>query len=160
MKQIVLVRHATAGWGDPGSSDFDRPLTEQGHEEARRRAQQLRELGVRPDRLISSPARRAHETARAFVEAYGLGPDRWNEDPSLYEADLPTLLDLCLSLDDEEHCVLYVGHNPGFHAWAVAQSRQPPMGMPPATVVVLDFDQQSWAEVARRLADSKRVLAD
>jgi probable phosphoglycerate mutase len=69
------VRHAqsqhhvlrlTGGWTDT-------PLTELGHEQARRVAARLRdELGVRPVRVYSSDLLRAMETARHIGEAFGV----------------------------------------------------------------------------------------
>ena len=47
-------------------------LTERGWEQARRAAHGLRRRGLRPDALISSPMRRARETASAVSEELGV----------------------------------------------------------------------------------------
>lgn len=76
--RALLLRHgesvhnaARSGEPLPGS-DGDR-LTERGIEQARTAGAGLRELGV--TRLLSSPLRRARETAQAVGEALGLDPE-------------------------------------------------------------------------------------
>ncbi|HEX5984737.1 MAG TPA: histidine phosphatase family protein [Solirubrobacterales bacterium] len=65
--------HNAARSGEPAAhSDSDR-LTEKGVEQAHAAGAGLRELGV--TRLLSSPLRRAQETARAVGEALGLDPE-------------------------------------------------------------------------------------
>ena len=51
-------------------------------------ASKLKELGLKPDLLLSSPARRAYDTARAFAEVFGLK-----------ESDI--LKDLCFYFEGE-----------------------------------------------------------
>ncbi len=79
--EFVLVQHAekdraTDDPADPG-------LTERGREQARLTGQRLRALGVR--RIISSPLRRAHETAHVAAEALGLASRDVQADPRLRE---------------------------------------------------------------------------
>lgn len=65
--------HNAARSGEPAAhSDADR-LTEKGIEQARAAGEGLRELGI--TRLLSSPLRRARETAQAVGEAVGVEPE-------------------------------------------------------------------------------------
>lgn len=60
----MLVRHATATDRAPdGGPDADRPLVEKGVAQTRRLAAALEAWGLRPDRVLASPWRRAAETA-------------------------------------------------------------------------------------------------
>jgi phosphohistidine phosphatase len=63
--KLYLVRHAIAeDVGTPGYEDDSlRPLTEKGGEKMRRIAGALKELGVEPDLIVSSPYVRASQTA-------------------------------------------------------------------------------------------------
>jgi phosphohistidine phosphatase len=56
---LYLVRHAEAA---PGQPDELRPLTPSGREQARRLGEKLREAGVHPDVVLTSPLLRARET--------------------------------------------------------------------------------------------------
>jgi len=70
---LVLVRHADAGdpaaWSGP---DAARPLSGKGRKQAQRLARFLREIGLEPDAIITSPKSRADETAAAIAEGLGI----------------------------------------------------------------------------------------
>src|SRR5262249_25887820 len=63
--KLYLIRHAEAvPLGDNGvTRDEDRPLTEKGREQCRIVALALRQLGVRLEKLLTSPLVRARQTA-------------------------------------------------------------------------------------------------
>jgi phosphohistidine phosphatase len=69
-RTFVLVRHATAADAPPaGGADADRPLVAKGIDQTRRLAAALDAWGLRPDRVLCSPWRRAVETAALLHEA-------------------------------------------------------------------------------------------
>ena len=65
--RVILVRHAEAA---PGEPDALRPLTPAGHDTARALGTVL--AREHPDAVVTSPLRRARETAAAIAEAAGL----------------------------------------------------------------------------------------
>lgn len=72
MARIYLVRHGepTGTWGT--SPDPDPGLSERGHAQAAETAQRL--LAHQPAHILTSPLRRASETADALVGLAGLSP--------------------------------------------------------------------------------------
>jgi phosphohistidine phosphatase len=66
---IWLLRHGEAAEGHP---DDDRPLTERGEEQARAAGAALAKLGVQIELCLSSPKRRAADTARLACESLGV----------------------------------------------------------------------------------------
>ncbi|HWC11353.1 MAG TPA: histidine phosphatase family protein [Acidimicrobiales bacterium] len=66
MKRIVLVRHGETEWSATGkhTSRTDVPLTGRGEELARVLGHRIQELRVTPTTCLSSPRRRAADTAR------------------------------------------------------------------------------------------------
>jgi len=62
--RLLIVRHAEAG---PGSPDELRTLTPAGREQARELGRRLREQGLEPNAVLSSPLLRARETAAALA---------------------------------------------------------------------------------------------
>ena len=66
MKRLVLVRHGETEWSATGrhTSRTDVPLTARGEELARTLGRRLEELGLAPAAFLSSPRRRAVDTAR------------------------------------------------------------------------------------------------
>jgi phosphohistidine phosphatase len=69
--QIYLLRHGIAENGAPGRPDSERALTDAGREKLRRVLERARDAGVRPSLILSSPYRRAIETADVAVEVLG-----------------------------------------------------------------------------------------
>jgi phosphohistidine phosphatase len=70
---LYIVRHGIAvDKTDPKAPpDAERPLTAKGVQKTRAAALGLKELGVKPDVLITSPYVRAAQTAEIFAEALG-----------------------------------------------------------------------------------------
>lgn len=63
-KQIILVRHAKAlELSEFSGMDFDRPLSERGESSLKFVARYLRLIGVKPDKIVASPAIRTKQTA-------------------------------------------------------------------------------------------------
>ena len=63
---IFLIRHAKTQYPSLGMDDFDRALIESGKQEAARVSAKLVARGIKPDIIISSPAKRAKMTAEIF----------------------------------------------------------------------------------------------
>lgn len=61
--QIYLLRHGIAEDAAPGQADSDRALTGEGRDKLRRVLKRARAGGVAPGLILSSPYRRALETA-------------------------------------------------------------------------------------------------
>lgn len=112
MKKLSLLRHAKSSWDDTVLRDFDRPLNPRGKKAAATMGQEARRLGLRPDRLVASPAARVTETLNFFFEGYGerLEP-LW--DQRLYLASSATLIDIIQETDDGVGHLMLAGHNPG-----------------------------------------------
>jgi phosphohistidine phosphatase len=106
-----VLRHAKAS-REGGKSDFERPLTRRGRRDAPRMARWLKSRDLVPDLIVSSPARRASETAELVLDEVGLG-DAVRLDERVYNADVAALLAVLAELPDDARRVLLVGHNPG-----------------------------------------------
>lgn len=138
MRELVLLRHAHAEPSVPGQADPDRPLTDHGRAEAAGAARWMAAHGLRPDRVLCSPAVRARQTLEVVLEA--LGTDLpWQVEPRIYEAT-PGALVAVADEAGEAGRVLLVGHNPGLEQLvALLASGQSGdyRGMPTAGVAVL-----------------------
>lgn len=71
---LLLLRHGIAEEPRAEQSDADRALTARGRSRTRAVLDRLVAVGLRADRLLSSPLLRAHQTAEIAVEA-GWAPD-------------------------------------------------------------------------------------
>jgi phosphohistidine phosphatase len=111
MRYMLLMRHAQAAFPDPGMTDFDRPLTSHGHDQAKANARALALTGLTPDHVLCSPARRAMETLTHVVDMLGLETDSVQYMSTLYTGDPATYLAAANAAADSRITML-IGHNP------------------------------------------------
>lgn len=69
--QIYLLRHGLAEDVKPGGKDPDRALTAEGKRKLRETLRHARSAGVRPNLILSSPYKRAVETAEVAAAVLG-----------------------------------------------------------------------------------------
>lgn len=112
-RELLLLRHAKSDWAGPAQSDFDRPLAGRGKKEAPKVGDWLRRQGLVPDRVVSSPARRARQTTKRVCEGLGYDTAQVVWEPRVYEAEVGTLLAVVGECPPTARRVLLVGHNPG-----------------------------------------------
>ncbi len=114
MKTVFLVRHAKSSWENDYLADINRPLNDRGLRDAAFMARLLRDKGIKPDVLISSPAVRALTTAGLFKTELAIaGKDLVVRD-EIYEAGPSSILYLIASLPEAHNTVMLFGHNPTF----------------------------------------------
>src|SRR6185503_19133772 len=101
MKSLILVRHAKSSWKHPELKDIERPLKKRGLRDAPVIGKVLKELHVKPDVIISSPAERALATAKILAGELGLGKSDIKEEPNLYLNSGSKLLHEINALDDQ-----------------------------------------------------------
>jgi phosphohistidine phosphatase len=142
------VRHAKSSWKDPTLDDFDRPLKKRGKRDAPRMGERLAARGVRPDRIVSSPARRARDTAAAVAAELGWDEGAIELDERIYGASVIALLEIVRDLDDDDAHVMLVGHNPGLTDLANVLTGEEIENVPTAGVVDVTFTAESWRDVA------------
>lgn len=73
MAKIILLRHGDAE-PDTGSGDAARPLTDRGREQAAAAGRVLAELDLIPEACLTSPKKRALQTAELACGSLGLTP--------------------------------------------------------------------------------------
>jgi phosphohistidine phosphatase len=108
---IYLVRHGIAGPASATVSDANRSLTANGTRKMSRVAAGLKRLGIVPDAVLSSPLRRAEETATILTRV--LAPQIEVEIyPPLAPGYAPADLLNGLTAHRRAHSVILVGHQP------------------------------------------------
>ena len=151
MKTIYLVRHATAEKGKPKSSDLKRVLSNKGKKEAVKIVKKLKKNGMLPDLLISSPAKRAIQTARVFAKAIKYPMDKILLNKMLYEANnassKETLLEYVRGMDNKFQSVIIFGHDPLLTEFAHHLQRDFTEALPKCAVVRFDFGNISWTKI-------------
>ena len=146
MKSILLVRHAKSSWDDPSLNDFDRPLNERGKKNAPEMAVRLHDKGIRLDMLVSSPAKRAKQTAKAFQKILAIDNLQFVED--LYLAAPSTFANVIAGLPSNVKTVAIFSHNPGITDFANSLTTTRIDNMPTASIFAVNADVADWAEFA------------
>ena len=149
MKELFLLRHAKSSWDDSDLADFNRPLNHRGKEDAPKMGERLRKMGILPDLIVASPAKRAKKTAKIVAGKLGFDEEKIVWDERIYEASPQTLLYLVCQLPDETKKVMIVGHNPGLTMLANILGDVAIDNIPTAGVVGIAFDAKKWDEACR-----------
>jgi len=74
----------------------------------------LREQNLLPDYIVSSPAKRAEQTTLRTCKFAEIPKTSIVWERRVYEADVPTLLEVLGQCPSDKQRVMIVGHNPGF----------------------------------------------
>lgn len=128
-------------------NDRDRPLNERGNTDAPRMGRRLKERDLTVDLIISSPARRTQETAKALAAILGYHTELIKTIDALYHADEDTLIRTIRNLPDVHDCIMLVGHNPGLTDFVNAMQLTFIDNVPTCGVASLSFTCSSWKEV-------------
>jgi phosphohistidine phosphatase len=107
-RRLVLIRHAEAAGA---AVDVDRPLTDQGVEQAAALGRWLQQNALTPDRVVVSVAVRAGRTwERAAAQL--TSPPTPIVDERIYDNTVEALLAVIHETPTDDGVVAIVGHNP------------------------------------------------
>ena len=143
-RTLLLMRHGKSSWKEKGLADEKRPLKKRGEEAAAMVGKTLKVSEIVPDLILSSPAKRAKNTAEIvakesnfshkveLVESFYMG------EPSDYVARLK-------KVPKDVKRVLVVGHNPGLEAFLQMLDGHI-SAMPTGSLAVIKLDLHSWSD--------------
>ena len=114
MKTLYLVRHAKSSWKQPELSDIDRPLNKRGKRDAPLTGSVLKNKEIQPELIITSPARRAKDTAFEIAEKINYPKSNILTNDNIYEASSAELIKVIHNFDDKYNSIMMFGHNPDF----------------------------------------------
>ncbi|MCZ7546939.1 MAG: histidine phosphatase family protein [Anaerolineae bacterium] len=143
LKTLLILRHAKAkrnGW-----DDYERPLAKRGKRDAPRIGQLVEQIGLTPDLVVSSGAKRALQTARRAAKAAGYTGEVMITE-ALYFSGPDTHLDVLRRLPDDADVVMIVGHNPTFEE-LVETLTGVDVSLPTATLAEISLEIDSWMEI-------------
>jgi phosphohistidine phosphatase len=148
-RQLFIIRHGKSSWDNEGLDDIDRPLAPRGIRGAKLMAGRLKDTGMIPGLIYSSPASRALNTALIMQGEWGLDPSQLEIHDDLYTGYLSEISGVVGQAPDEAVSLAIFGHNPSFTMYANTFLKVPLDNLPTAGVVVLTFKCDSWKEIGR-----------
>ena len=147
MKTIYFIRHAKSSWKDASLRDFDRPLNKRGLRDAPFMANLLKEKGIQPDAIVSSPANRAYTTATYFAKALNIEVDDIIKEEGIYEAYYTTVLTIIQKQSDQFNTLLVFGHNPAFTNLANSFTGNYIDNVPTCGIIEVAATINKWADL-------------
>ena len=167
MRQLLLLRHAKSSWDDASQPDHARPLNASGRAAASLMRDTLRKLGLVPDVVLVSSARRTLQTLDALAP--------WDETPiiepmdQLYLAAPAQILRVAATVSETVRSLMIIGHNPGLHELALRLAglhgasssgsigRQLAVGFPAGALAEFTIPG-AWQELAASGEDAERQV--
>jgi phosphohistidine phosphatase len=145
MKTLYLLRHAKSSWKDADLSDIDRPLNKRGKINAPEMGKHFKRLKIKPDLIVSSPAKRAFNTATIVAKEMGYEEKNIKIDMALYGANIEQLLNTITNLEPSLDRVMLVGHNPGLTQLANFLGGENIENLPTCGLIRLDQEIKKWS---------------
>lgn len=155
--QLLILRHGKAST-DQACQDFDRLLSQKGIEQTEHIGKWMRAQDLKPDWLVTSPAKRALMTADIVSKMLNIASQDTHIDSDVYGADLDGLFKVLASCSPKKHNILLIGHNPLLEYLiefllpeAMSKEQKDDLRMLPATLVHIEMNVD-WTHLERHCA--------
>jgi len=155
MKRVFVIRHGKSSWENPSWKDIERPLLKKGVKRTKRVAKFLKSVGIKPDLILTSPAKRARLTAGILRDVLGEDIPVRTEDV-IYYGDSDDLDTLLYGLDNDVDTVFIVGHNPDLTDWVNRYKDEEIWNLPTSGTFGVAFHTDKWEDIP--LADYEEIL--
>jgi len=146
MKTLYLVRHAKASW-EENVSDWERPLTQSGVERAHKVAKALKAKKIKPDKMISSYAFRALNTAVIFALDLRYPATSIEVSQSIYERRAIDILDMLRKQDDKADVLMLFGHDPAITELYNMLTRKLLLKLSTSSTAGIQFNIKHWKDL-------------
>lgn len=151
MKTLYLVRHGKSSWHYPELDDRERPLKHRGESDAHLMGKLLRKKDIEAGTIISSPAKRALDTAEIFAKELHY-KDTIVTDEKLYMKGTKAILETAQHLPNQVDHAFFFSHNPDLLDFANIVSGKEHDNVPTCGVVCIEFKVDNWADASLRNA--------
>ncbi|MGB3591317.1 MAG: histidine phosphatase family protein [Nonlabens sp.] len=146
MKTLTIVRHGKSSW-EHQVRDHDRPLNERGINDGHLIGKYLKSAGIQPDRIVTSTAARALQTATIVVEYIDYGLNSLRLDRSLYTFDSREQLKFVKHQDPDCDHLMIFSHNHGLTDLVNYLGSSRFDNVPTTGVVTIEFDCTQWVDI-------------
>jgi len=106
MKRLNLLRHAKSSWNNPGQNDIDRSLSNKGIYQCDILKNEVEKLGIKPDFIVASSAKRTQQTAELVFENTDITLDK-----ELYLCSTEVIYNRIYALDENWTTAVIIFHN-------------------------------------------------
>jgi phosphohistidine phosphatase len=145
MKTLILIRHGKSDW-DNNLKDIYRPLKKRAFEDIKLVSKEIKSVITKDFKYVSSPAVRAHETAKYFFKKLNLDISNLEIHDELYTFDSDDLRKFISKLPDDFDKLLIFGHNPALTTLASQTGSIFFGNIPTSGMVKIEFEESTWKE--------------
>jgi phosphohistidine phosphatase len=157
-KILILVRHAKTKPAENGQKDFERELMAEGVKDASLIGRHFFKKNIEADKIVSSPAIRAANTAQLLAEQMRYDLSSIDYDETIYEASVRNLLNVINNFLSDWQTTLLVGHNPAISYLAEYLSGDGIDDIVSCGVVKIEFDGLQWNEISQGSGKVDEIL--
>lgn len=143
MKTLVLIRHGKSSW-DNNLKDIFRPLKSRAYKDIELVSKEIQSELTEDFKFVSSPAVRAHDTAKFYFEKLGLNIEKLELYSELYTFDSEELKEFIYGLPDDVDKLVIFGHNPALTTVASQIGSIFFGNIPTSGVVKIEFENSTW----------------
>jgi len=149
MKELIIMRHAKSDWDTEAQSDFNRPLNERGKLAAPIIAQEFINRNIVPDKIFSSTAIRAKETAKLVAKKLNSDIKEIEFDMRFYFGVKADYIHFIQQIPNNITRALIIGHNPHVENIVniLAKNKEKSEAMPTAAAAYFVFETDQWSKV-------------
>ncbi len=147
MKTLYVVRHAKASWDNKFLTDYERPLTDTGIQDANSIGEYFNTKKYIPEYVLSSSAKRTTQTADILIQKISKKNIKILTDKSLYGASVDETLNILHAFDNTINQLMIVGHNPTTTMIINEISDSKIDHVPTTGVAIIKFDIEKWADL-------------
>ena len=148
MKILTLIRHGKSSWDNPDLSDWERPLNSRGKKDALLIGYKLADESVMPDKIVSSSAKRAYDSAKRIAECIKYPENKIAITDEIYFAGSSQLVQIIQNLKDDLNHVFLFGHNPYFTEFVVEYGNNKILNLATTGVNQITFNCEAWSDIS------------
>jgi phosphohistidine phosphatase len=159
LKTLVIIRHGKSTWDYGGVPDYDRPLKDTGIFNTYAIGKKIKEQGITPDMIVSSPANRALHTAFIVARELLYPLEKIEINHVLYDESGDEILEMVKDTSDQYNSLFIFGHNPVFTELPNLFLKQQIDNLPTSGAVILKFETAQWNGISKKVLKSEMVLS-
>lgn len=160
MKTLLISRHGKTISDEGQLTDFDRYLTSRGKKDPDLISKELIELGISPDKIITSPAIRAVQTAEIFANRFQIPKSNIAVAEFLYgHYSTNKLIEYLQAYAFKFPCVQLVGHNPKMEELVADLTGSVYRRIPTSGTIVLEFEVNKWEHISEGMGTLLHYIA-
>ncbi len=157
-KTLVLIRHAKSDWTSFDIKDIDRMLNERGLRDAPVMGKKLQLQILSLDKIISSTAKRASQTALLISKEIDYPSEKIQWEEKLYHAPPSVIYETIFEIEDQINSCAIVCHNNGITDFINQFNGFVIDNLPTCGIVIFTIHCDKWNEISTAKKELVAVL--